>query len=168
MTPLTMNFSKLASRKQTRRDRLLLSVGMILIAFIASEIFKIQEQHHSKQATLTAPSVIQLSESVDPALRKLAESMAVSLNLPWYDLLLSLESVKQNHPDVYLTAVLPDSRKKQVILSGEVKQLGELLAFLDSLNASERFNEALLLNQQQSESAPERVMFSLKMEWQYD
>lgn len=168
MKLLDMNFSGLAKRKRRRRDGTVLLLSLLLIVFIAREATTLQQfDKQQKQSSHSQQSMV-ISTPVDPAARKLAETMANSLNLPWYELLAALESVKQQHPDVFLTAVLPDARKQQVVIGGEVQRLEQLLSYIDSLNAEPLFKEVLLVNQQQTKPATTGMSFTLKLEWEHE
>lgn len=164
MTLLDMNFSNLAQRKRRRRDGTVLLLCLILIVFIAREAFTLQQNRVQQTQSSEAEQTLSVSVPVDPESQKLAMMMANSLNLPWYELLASLESVKQQHPDVFLNAVLPDARKKQVVIGGQVKKLDQLLAYIDGLNKEPIFREVLLVNQQLDLNTAD-TLFTLKLEW---
>lgn len=169
MKPLKLNFSHQAQRRQQRRNWTVLVLSLLLLVFIGREALTIQRSHESQAMKRTEQSrVLQMTAPVDPEKQKLAQSVADSLNLPWYELLEALESVKQQHPEVYLREVLPDARKQQVVISGDVKQLGALLAYIDSLNQHRLFSDALLVSQQQAVPVSNGMAFSLKVVWRHE
>lgn len=169
MKPLKLNFSHQAERRQQRRNWTVLVLSLLLLVFIGREALTIQRSHESQVMKRTEQSrVLQMTTVVDPEQQKLAQSVADSLNLPWYELLEALESVKQQHPEVYLREVLPDASRQQVVISGDVKQLGALLAYIDSLNQHRLFSDALLVSQQQAVPVSNGMAFSLKVLWRHE
>ena len=169
MKPLELNFSRQPIQKRRRRDWSVLVVSMLLLVFVGREATTLR-RHQLKQVVVKQEQsrVVQLAASGNPEKRKLAQSMADSLNLPWYELLEALESVKKQHPEVYLKAVLPDAGKQQVVISGEVKQLGLLLAYIDTLNQHSLFSEVLPVSQQQIVPVSNGMAFTLKLEWRHE
>lgn len=170
MKPLILNFSNQAARRQQRRDWTVLVLSLLLLVFIGREALDLHEKaQKQQQAQQTKQAqVLRISEPVDPERQKLAQSMAKSLNLPWYDLLDALESVTAEHPEVFLKSVLPDARKQQIIISGEVKRLELLLTYIDALNGHALFRDALPLNQQQIVPVSAGMAFTLKLEWHHE
>lgn len=169
MKPLELNFSRQPMRKRRRRDWSVLVLSLLLLVFVGREAATLR-QHQLKQVVveLEQNRIVQLAAPGDPEKRKLAQSMADSLNLPWYELLEALESVKKQHPEVYLKAVLPDAGKQQVVISGEVKRLGLLLAYIDTLNQHTLFTEVLPVSQQQIVPVSNGMAFTLKLEWRHE
>lgn len=170
MKPLQLNFSRQALRRKRRRDWSVLVLSLLLLVFVGREAFDKQTQLQlAKQQYLAErENVVQMIVPLDPEKQKLARSMARSLNLPWYELLQALESVKTQHPDVFLKSILPDARKQQVLISGEVKRLDQLLAYIDSLNQHELFGDALPVSQQQTVPVSNGMTFTLKLEWHHE
>lgn len=168
MKPLRFNFSQQAVRRQRRRDWTILVLSVLLLVFIGREALSLQ-QELQRQQTKQRQQVqqTQITAPVDQEQQKLARNMADSLNLPWYDLLEAMESVKQQHPDVFLNSLLPDARKQQVVMSGQVKQLDQLLGFIDDLNRHQLFSDALLVNQQQL-ALSDGMGFTLKLVWRHE
>ncbi len=169
MKPLELNFSRQPMRKRRRRDWSVLVLSLLLLVFVGREAATLR-QHQLKQVVVESEQnrIVQLAAPGDPEKRKLAQSMADSLNLPWYELLEALESVKKQHPEVYLKAVLPDAGKQQVVISGEVKRLGLLLAYIDTLNQHSLFTEVLPVSQQQIVPVSNGMAFTLKLEWRHE
>ncbi len=169
MKPLLVNFSKLSARKQRRRDWTVLLLGMLLIVFIAREGLSVQQQQNTQQdIAKRSTESVEVIAPFDPEKRKLAETMAHSLNLPWHELFAALEEVKQQHEEVYLTALLPDVRKRQIIIEGEVKHLQQLLAYIDSLNQHALFSDVLPVSQQQTQPVANGMSFTLKLGWRHE
>lgn len=169
MKPLILNFSRQTRRRQRRRDGSVLALSLLLLVFVGREALTIQESFKSQEIQRTEQShELSMTAPVDPEKQKLARSMADSLNLPWYEMLEAMESVKQKHPDVFLKAILPDAGKQQVVISGEVKQLQQLLAYIDTLNQHRLFSDALLVSQQQMVPVSDGMSFTFKLVWRHE
>jgi len=165
MKPIALNFSKQLARKQRKRDLSVLVLSLLLIIFMGREALMLSEQRaEQSQAKSARQEILRPTFIIDPEQQKLAQSMADSLNVPWYELLMALESVTQAHPEVYLHSIEPDARKNEVIISGEVKRLEILLPYIDSLNQHALFSHALPVNQQLV-AVSNGMAFTLKVEW---
>lgn len=169
MKSLRLNFSHQASRRQRRRDWSVLVLSLLLLVFVGREALSIQQRLDSQSIKTAEKSrVLNIAAPVDPEKQKLVQSVADSLNLPWYELLEALELVKQDHPGVFLREILPDVRKQQVVISGNVKQLEPLLAYMDSLNQHPLFSDTLLVSQQQATNDANGMAFTLKLVWRHE
>jgi hypothetical protein len=171
MKPVLLNFSSQKARKQWRRDWSVLALSLLLLIFVIREAQTLQDKQlqrlQNQAASQQAQQALILSGS-DPQQEKLARSMAESLNLPWYELLAALESIKTMHPEVYLTSVLPDARKQQLVISGQVARLDLLLSYIDALNQHALFSDTLPVSQQQAVTAGRGMTFTLKTVWQHE
>jgi hypothetical protein len=165
MKAVELNFSKQLARKQRKRDWIVLALSVLLIVFMSREAMMLEKQQaNESQAQRTQQKIQQPILIIDPEQQKLAQTMVDRLNVPWYELLAALESVTQGHPDVFLQSVLPDARKNEVIISGEVKRLEILLPYVDSLNQHKLFSYALPM-QQQLVPVSNGMAFTLKVGW---
>lgn len=169
MNALSLNFSRQRLRKQRRRDWIVLVLSAVLMMVVLMEIRQLEQQHsvatvESQPAQTRSQAELLLSE---PRQQRQLQTMVQSLNLPWYELLSALESIKQAHPEVFLTAITPDVTNKQILLRGQAKTLDILLAFVDALNQQEMFNSALPLSQQQIIPKADGMQFTLKLEWRH-
>ncbi len=169
MKAVMLNFSHQSQRRQRRRDGTVLVICLLMLVFVGREALSIKQELLSQQSKSEQQKEAQhILSPVDPLKQKLAYEMADSLNLPWYELLEALETVKKPHQAVFLKQVIPDTRKHQVVINGEVKELDSLLAYLDSLNQHPLFSNALLMSQQQIVPVNSGMAFSLKMEWHHE
>lgn len=169
MKALSLNFSRQRLRKQRRRDGIMLVLSAVLIMVVLTESRQLQQQHSATMVESRPEhtrSQIELLLS-EPRQQRQLQIMVQSLNLPWYELLSTLESIKQEHPEVFLTAILPDVTNQQIMLRGQAKTLDSLLAFVDALNKTETFSSALPLNQQQIIPKADGMLFSLKLGWRH-
>lgn len=169
MKPLALNFSHQLSRKQRRRDWIVLALSAVLIMVVLTEIRQLQQQQSPSNVESRPEQTRHQAELLvaSPRQQRQLQSMVQSLNLPWYELLSALELIKQEHPDVYLIAILPDVANQQILLRGEAKTLDSLLSFIDSLNQHAMFRSALPLNQQQIIPKAGSMLFTLKLEWRH-
>lgn len=169
MKALSLNFSRQRLRKQRRRDGIVLVLSAVVMMVVVTEIRQLQQQHsvttvESRPEQTRSQAELLLSE---PRQQRQLQAMVQSLNLPWYELLSALEAIKQEHPDVFLTAITPDVTNSKIMLRGQAKTLDSLLAFVDALNQQETFSSALPLNQQQIIPKAEGMQFTLKLEWRH-
>lgn len=169
MKALALNFSRQRLRKQRRRDWVVLVLSAIVLVVVLTEIRQLQLQHTAVTIeNRPKPTRTQVETILtEPRQQRQLQAMVQSLNLPWYELLSALEQIKQEHPDVFLTAVVPDVTNKQVLLRGQTKTLDNLLAFVDALNKQQTFRSALPLNQQQIVPKADGMQFTLKLEWRH-
>lgn len=169
MKALSLNFSRQRLRKQRRRDWIVLVLSVVLIMVVLTEIRQLQQQH--SVATVESRPEQTRSQTelllIAPRQQRQLQTMVQSLNLPWYELLSALELIKQEHPDVFLTAIEPNVTNKQVMLRGQAKTLDNLLAFVDALNKHAVFRSALPLSQQQIIPKVDGMQFTLKLEWRH-
>jgi hypothetical protein len=169
MKRIDLNFSHQMEQRRHRRDLAIIVLAFLLLIFLSSKYQASQQQltqHNSLQQTVTkqfsSPSI---SEG-ELRRQKLAQSLAASLNTPWYQMLDAIELVKQQHPDVYFKMILPDAKKGEILITGEVKQLEKLLGFIDGLNEQILFYDVLPLSQRKSDNENKNIEFSLKLRWQ--
>ena len=167
MKALSLNFSRQRLRKQRRRDWVVLVLSVVLIMVVLTESRQLQQQHsvttvESRPEQTRSQIELLLSE---PRQQRQLQTMVQSLNLPWYELLSALESIKQEHSEVFLTAISPDVTNQQIMLRGQAKTLDSLLAFVDALNKKDTFSSVLPLNQQQIIPKADGMQFTLKLEW---
>jgi hypothetical protein len=166
MKRIDLNFSHQMTRH--RRDLLIVIVSLVLLMFLISE-YMANTRQLAQQNLEQQPVVEQFDSPViserDLRRQQLAHALAASLNTPWYQMLDAIEIVKQQHPDVYLKSILPDTNKEEILITGQVEQLDMLLSFIDGLNKQTLFDDVLPLNQRQLVSGGKGIEFSLKMGW---
>jgi hypothetical protein len=97
-----------------------------------------------------------------PAEEKYIESVIKQLNVPWTNLLASLETVSQKNPDIHLLSITPDVRQHEVLLSGQVSSLDKLLGYISALQAQSEFDYVWPLSQQ---TEGDSLQFTLALEW---
>jgi hypothetical protein len=168
MKRIDLNFSHQMTRHRHRRDLLIVIVSLVLLMFLISE-YMANTRQLAQQNLEQQPVVEQFDSPViserDLRRQQLAHALAASLNTPWYQMLDAIEIVKQQHPDVYLKSILPDTNKEEILITGQVEQLDMLLSFIDGLNKQTLFDDVLPLNQRQLVSGGKGIEFSLKMGW---
>jgi hypothetical protein len=167
MKYLALNFTSQARRQRQRRVLTVILLCGLLLVFLVNEYLSNQQriaaisrpqQTAEPQLTITMPSEQELQRD------RLAHALADTLNTPWIEMLAAIETVKQQHPDVYLKVMQPDARKGEIVVSGEVKRLEQLLAFIRSLNEQTLFYNVLPFSQRQAATGG-GMEFSLKIGW---
>ncbi len=101
------------------------------------------------------------------SLEQIKETQLVvnTLSMPWSDLLNGIE--KASLEDVALLSLQPDSKKQQVVLTGEAKNLPAVLAYIDRLESQTMLEKVYLQKHGVSETDNDRpVQFTIVAIWQ--
>lgn len=101
-----------------------------------------------------------------PTSQKLAVSNSIrELQITWDALFSALE--KANHKDVTLLSLQPDSKKQQVILSGEAKDYPTILIYVDGLAKQPMLSNVYLQRHAVNEADKDKpVRFTILAHWQ--
>ena len=95
---------------------------------------------------------------------KHANDIVRQLNLPWDKLFMALESTANNQ--VALLSIQPDTRKQQIHLSGEARNLEAVLDYLAQLRGQETLAQIVLTSHEIKLQDPDKpVRFSLSSKW---
>lgn len=95
---------------------------------------------------------------------KNANTILGSLNFPWGALFDSIENAVSQ--DIALLSLLPNVSKRSLRISGEAKNMDELLAFVKALEREDLFINAHLLNYKIKKSSPhEPIVFQVTTSW---
>lgn len=105
-----------------------------------------------------------LNETQLAAEIKHANDIIRQLNLPWDKLFMALESTANNQ--VALLSIQPDTRKQQIHLSGEARNLEAVLDYLAQLRRQETLAQIVLTSHEIKLQDPDKpVRFSLSARW---
>jgi len=90
-----------------------------------------------------------------------------ALNLPWFNLLASLEKMNAINPDVYLLSLETDPTKKELLITGESSNMASLVAYMDSFRKEPLFSDVVLNNQHLYELGNQnsKWVFTLLVKW---
>ena len=110
------------------------------------------------------------SKKLSPSLKqsfKLAQQTQGELNVPWEEMLLSLENAQKAAPRIRLLSVQPDPKKAEIIITGVVDDFDVLANYINVIKSQPSIADAVL-QRQQWEEAPveeERLHFILALGW---
>lgn len=168
MKNIRLNFSSQMKQQQRRRELVIVVLTVLLLVLLISDYMTNKQQLMQRT---TQPQLLSQQRSISPISehdrirQKLAQSLVSSLNTPWYQMLDAIEEVKQSYPDVYLKTISPDAKKGQIVITGQVSQLTQLLGFIDALNAQSIFDDVLPLSQREIVNNGKDIEFSLIIGW---
>ena len=171
MKPLQLDFS---SHEQQQRNK----AGAIAAVFMLLLLAGLLLQHRdilSRTAQLEAQANIGIGQTTtrpikltEPEQRetKAALDTQRALNLPWNELLTTLEKVQEQTTKVHLISVQPNAAKGEVVINGEARDFGALMEYAQALRTHKTFSDVVLLNQRHvEENGRQRLEFALSAEW---
>ena len=168
MAQLRINFSKQAQKRRFRHDLIIVALGILAIVLVFGELSRLQQEQAARLNASHNQSIQKVHvrpPSISPEDRAVAVHVASSLNVPWDQMLSSLEAVIDKCPDIYLKSIQPDIHKREVVISGEVNNVKAFLAFVKALDQSPRFKNVLPMSQQTSSGNGDRMIFTMKLGW---
>lgn len=118
-----------------------------------------QQLSHGKVSSSPSRSSAEIQQEV-----RFANDILMQLTLPWASLFKTLES--SNTDQIALLSIQPDSGKHSVKVSGEAKDFGALLDYIQQLEQDKTMTEVTLLSHEINQQAPEKpVRFVLTANW---
>lgn len=149
---------------------LLLGVGVLAVALAAVELQSAEaslraingelQSANGRIASSEAP--VRAGPPIDPRVSRAANQVARELQVPWAEMLASLESVPT--PDVVLLGVEPSAQRKVLRITAEAKNPSSMLDYLEALRGKQ-FSDVWLMSHQieaQTPGAPTRFIVQLK------
>ncbi|RPI45031.1 MAG: hypothetical protein EHM59_11285 [Betaproteobacteria bacterium] len=133
----------------------------------AREIERIDAEIHS--ATQTAERRRTASEtapgpSLPPAKINAINGAIARLNVPWSEVFAAFEKHKAN--DVALLALLPDARKRSLVVQAEAATPRAMVEFLELLRTVELLEDAYLLkHERRDQESGQPYRFSVEVHW---
>ena len=102
---------------------------------------------------------------ISPKQVKETQLVVNTLSMPWSELLNGIEEAGLE--DVALLSLQPDSKKQQLVLTGEAKNLPAVLAYLDRIESQTMLEKVYLQKHGVSEADKDRpVQFTIVAIWQ--
>jgi len=153
---------------------LILLIGSGLFVFVCQTYYelhakqiKVNEelqtfQQEEQKDILTSTS--QTRTQVNPDQLRAIKSSVHEIFIPWNDLFNALEdsSIK----NVVLLGLQPDSKKKQVVITGEANNYHSVIAYIDQLSMQPAFTEVYLKKHAVKETDVDKpVSFSIFARW---
>ncbi len=121
-------------------------------------------QKESQQNPIKS-KITDLSKQVNPEQLHAMELTTRELEMPWNDLFYAFEQASME--DIALLGLQPESKKQQVIISGEAKNYPSLLAYIDRLASQPILTQVYLQKHAVNETdANKPVRFSIFAYWQ--
>jgi hypothetical protein len=117
----------------------------------------------SAQRRGATPPAAPMSRLPQQALRAVNGAIA-RLNVPWSDLFAAFETDKRK--DVALLALLPDARRRSLMVQGEATTPQAMLDFVEHLRTVELFEDAFLVKHERREQqAGQPYRFAVVVRW---
>jgi len=154
-----------------------LIVGGALAVFTWLAYQSLQSQNEAAQTQLQAlqqsrqkPVLVQavvMAQKINPEQLQVLKLTASELATPWNELFSALEKSSMN--DVAILGIQPDSKKQQVIISGEAKNYPSILAYIDKLSKQPMLADVYLQKHAVNDADKDKpVRFSVFARWQID
>lgn len=151
----------------------LLAVGLTLVAFVWRAYQTLQTQHDAVQTQLQAlqqsrqnPALTQAVDAPQINVEQL-QGLKLAVNelaTPWNALFGALEKSSMN--DVAILGLQPDSKKQQVVISGEAKNYPTVLAYIDALSKQPMLADVYLQKHAVNDADKDKpVRFSVFARW---
>lgn len=149
---------------------LLLVVGVAAVGFAAFELQSAEaslravnsELRNANGRIASSETPVRAGPPIDPRVSKAANQVARELQVPWAEMLASLEAVPT--PDVALLGVEPSPQRKVMRISAEAKNSASMLDYLEALRGKQ-FTDIWLMShtiEAQTPGAPTRFIVQLK------
>lgn len=105
-----------------------------------------------------------VSTEISPEKKQQIQTTVAALTIPWNELLLAVE--KSDTQEIALLNLEPSSKKQQLILSGEAKNLQSVLDYIQNLEAQPMLDKVYLQKHHVDEvNAFKPVRFTLLAQW---
>lgn len=162
--------TKLALLKFSWLGFMLLLISLFLTAFTWQAYQHLQQSYADITASLaqqTKPIVSAIAVApinIAPNELKQLTSLIDSLITPWNPLMLAIEEADM--PDIALLSVEPSSKKQQVLLTGEAKNLQVVLSYIEQLESQPMLQEVYLQKHSIDETNISKpVSFTVLAKW---
>ncbi|NOT69482.1 MAG: PilN domain-containing protein [Methylophilaceae bacterium] len=171
MKPLTLDYS---SYQQKTRQKITIIIITLLSLLLASLILqhrgvlhKIEQKQAQLQIGIDQPVIKNaLSDENTLSREKTAADIQHVLNVPWYELLTTLEREQKTQTTILLSSLQPNPDKGEVAITGFATDFNALMAYVKTLSQQAIFSEVTLLNQRQTvEDGKQALAFTLFAQW---
>lgn len=135
------------------------------VNYWSSRVERLEKQQQQKAAprTRAAARVREFSQEIRKEIAQ-ANSILDQINLPWEALFDSIESAATEQ--IALLSLQPNVSNRTLRISGEAKNMTELLTFVEALEREAVFENAHLLNYKIKHDNPHRpIIFLLTAAW---
>lgn len=153
-------------------------IGCVIIYVLLQALHKLESQKKNvdielarenrvvQQANSQLRNNLKISQSpISPKQIEETQLVVNTLSMPWNELLNGIE--KSSLEDVILLSLQPDSKKQQLVLTGEAKNLPAVLAYIDRLESQPMLEKAYLQKHGMSETDKNKpVQFTIVAVWE--
>jgi hypothetical protein len=150
-------------------SHLLLAAGVLAAALVGWQVAAAHlERERQARSIVLSEERMGISDDVapaaaDPRASKAAAGVARDLQVPWAQMLASLEAVPAR--DVALLGVEPSTARRNMRITAEAKSVDAMLDFLEAMRG-ESFPEVLLVSHQvQAQTPGVPIRFVLQARW---
>jgi hypothetical protein len=143
--------------------------GAILWQYLraARELTRIEERIDAATAAAERRRTarpVEAPPAIAPARIHAINAAIARLNVPWGDLFAAFEA--QRPKDVGLLALLPDARKRSLVVQAEAVTPRAMIEFVDQLRSVELFEDAYLLKHERREQeSGQPYRFAVEVRW---
>lgn len=131
---------------------------------LAENEISLKLNQFSRQINQSKLPVNIVSTEISPEKKLQIQTTISALTIPWNELLLAVE--KSDLQEIALLNLEPSSKKKQLMLSGEAKDLQSVLDYIQKLEAQPILNKVYLQKHHVDEvNAFKPVRFTLLAQW---
>lgn len=133
---------------------------------IAAQVTRLEQQQKKRQsgASLAASSRKREEDRSITAKEQIAKSITDRLNQPWDSVLGEIESITD--PAVSLLDIHGDARTRTLRITGEAKEMADVVLYLNRLRDSSRFGPAWLSHHETVQDGAVKVIrFTLETVW---
>lgn len=162
--------ARLASLKFSWLGFIIFAISLLLLGFTWQAYQHLQHSYADITLSLTQqekpPVLVASAETVAIAPNELKQvtTLVDSLATPWNPLMLAIE--QSDMPDIALLSVEPSSKKQQVLLTGEAKNLQIVLGYIEQLEAQPMLREVYLQKHSIDETNISKpVSFTVLAKW---
>ena len=125
----------------------------------------VQKINLLSESTQVTPTVNSVIADISPETKTQIVATVTTLTTPWNALLIAIE--QSDVKDVALLSLEPSSKKQQVLLSGEAKNLQVIMDYINRLEAQQMLAQVYLQKHNVDETnADKPVRFTVVAQWQ--
>jgi hypothetical protein len=123
-----------------------------------------QKIHLLSDSTQVTPIVSNTTADIPPETKTQIATTVATLTTPWNALLIAIE--QSDVKDVALLSLEPSSKKQQVLLSGEAKNLQAIMDYINRLEAQQMLAQVYLQKHNVDEANVDKpVKFTVVAQW---
>lgn len=132
---------------------------------LLSQLAQLNDQTNGKKLGNKTHSLEIKPEKISPEKMQQIQETVNALTTPWNPLLLAIE--QSNQHDIALLSLQPNTKKQQILLTGEAKNIQSVLTYIKQLDDQPMLTQVYLQTHHIDESnAFKPVKFTIAAKWQ--